>query len=139
VSFIFRHAVGPSTLREGFAVPREAADGVGAPAPGCKRQVNLVFGDQQVRATLRTIANANASVQIKYESSSGEPFRAWLSRTFAATRNGDRGEYFEVHRIQEDSFRICAFPLALEAGSSLQVEQWHLHQEAVGILDQNAS
>ena len=137
MSLIFRHAVGKSTFREGFAVPRAAAASVDPPAPGCKRQVLLVFGDRRIPATLRTIANGSGSVQIKYENGSGEPFRAWLSRTFAVTLEGGRGEYFEVHRIDEDSFQISAFPLAPDDGSSLRVEQWHLHRGAAALLDQN--
>ncbi|MHB8997745.1 MAG: BglII/BstYI family type II restriction endonuclease [Armatimonadota bacterium] len=96
-----------------------------------------MFDDDRIPATLRTIANGNGSVQVKYENRLGEPFRAWLSRTFAATLGGARGEYFEVHAVDESVFRILAFPLAPDDGSSLQVEQWLLHQGATAFLEQD--
>ena len=94
---VLKHAVGKSTLKEGFAIPRDLEDWMGAPERGSKRDITLVFHRQKINATLRRIDNEKGSVQVKYENKAGEPFRIWLATVFASTSAGSAGEYFELN------------------------------------------
>jgi hypothetical protein len=122
-----RHAVGNSTLKEGFAIPRTCEEWIHAPERGEKREIRLIFEDNEIQATLRRIDNEKGSVQVKYENKAGESFRTWLSRIFVASLNGPCGEYFEVSRVDDYSFRITPFPTDITSGPRLQVEQWLFH------------
>lgn len=93
-----RHAVGRSTLAEGFAVPRHLEEWIGAPEKGKKRSITLTFDGMEARVTLRRLANAYGHVQVKYDSKDSSAFRQWLSHTFRMMRTqlyhiaGDRDD-----------------------------------------------
>ena len=134
---VFKHVVGKSTLKEGFAVPRDCEDWMGAPAKGRKREITLAFDGQSIPATLRRIDNEQGSVQVKYENQDGEPFRIWLATMFAKTRAGSTGEFFEVQRIGDDAFKMMPFPAGMNSVPSLCIEQWLFHRGADKLIEQD--
>jgi hypothetical protein len=134
---VLRHAVGKSTLKEGFAIPREFEEWIGAPVRGAKREIYLAFDGQIIQATLRRIDNEKGSVQVKYETKEGEPFRTWLAKVFSATLVGQLGEYFEVKKTGEGPLQVSPFPNATAPVSSLHVEQWLFHGGADKLFEQD--
>jgi hypothetical protein len=125
---ILRHAVGKSTFKDGFVVPRDFEQWIGAPARGSKREIRLVFGRESIPATLRRIKNEKGSVQVRYGNKGGGAFRAWLTKVFAATLAGARDEFFEIRKTQEDTFLINPFPSIDESEPRLRVDQWVFHR-----------
>ena len=123
-----RHAIGRSTLAEGIAIPKNLEDWIGAPPPGQKKTITLIFGDQRTAATLRRLANERGHVQVKYENKDALPFRSWLSSVFAATRRGAKGEYLELVRADCDTFCVKPFPLDQQPRESLVVADWMFHR-----------
>ena len=134
---VLRHAVGKSTLNEGFAVPRSCEEWIHAPERGERREIRLAFEGAEIPATLRRIDNEKGSVQVKYENKAGEALRDWLSTVFAASVDGPCGEYFELSKVEEGLFRITPFPASLASGPRLQVEQWLFHGGAEKLLEHN--
>ena len=124
----FRHAIGKSTLTEGIAVPKSFECWVEAPEPGRKRKITLLFDDLHISATLRRLANARGHVQVKYENREGLRLREWLMTVFAASRDGLRGEYLELQRIEADVFRIVAFPVGCQPALRLEISEWIFHR-----------
>ena len=137
VETVFKHIVGKSTLKEGFAVPRDCEDWMCAPAKGCKREITLAFDGQSIPATLRRVDNEQGSVQVKYENRDGEPFRIWLITTFAMTSAGSTSEFFQVQRIENDTFKIIPFPVGINFAPSLRIEQWLFHRGADKLIEQD--
>lgn len=127
--------VGKSTLAEGIAVPKSLEDWIRAPAAGEKRQIILFYEQGQTIATLRRIANARSHVQIKYENKDCLPFREWLKSLFAATMKGSEGEYLEFVRIENDTFRVSAFPVSRQPLQRLIVKDWIYHRTSNRIFD----
>lgn len=125
---VLRHTVGRSTLVEGIAVPRLLENWIHAPPAGEKRNITLLFDDDQVSATLRRIANARGHVQIKYENRNAGRFREWLKRQFVASVSGMEGEYLELARVEGDIFRVHAFPLPCQSTHRLVVSEWIFHR-----------
>jgi hypothetical protein len=134
---VLRHAIGKSTLKEGFAVPRDYEEWIHAPARGESREIRLIFEGAEIPATLRRIDNDKGSVQVKYENKACEPFRAWLSSVFVATMTGPCGEYFEIDKVDNDLFRVTPFPTNLTSGPRLQIERWLFHGGAESLLEQD--
>jgi len=132
-----RHAVGKSTFKEGFAIPRSFEEWAGAPDKGCKREIRLIFEGHSIPAALRRIDNEQRSVQINYGNASGEPFRAWLVTTFAATIAGSPGGYIEVNRIGDDAFRVIPFPPECTSQPTLQIEEWLFHRGADRLFEED--
>lgn len=133
---VLRHAVGRSTLAEGFAIPRDFEEWVEAPPKGSKREVTLEFGDEEVRAYLRCLNNERGSVQVKYENMAGAPFRDWLRRVFGTYQEVARGDYIEVRRISRDRFSVTPVR-ADDDVPALQPRQWILHGGAEELLSQD--
>lgn len=136
---VLRHAVGKSTFREGFAVPREFEEMMNSPKRGCSRRILLSFDGQSVPATLRRIGNERGSVQVKYEGKEGEPFRLWLAAVFSATLGGSSGEYFELRPQGADAYEVVPFPANAAPSLSLQVDQWVFHGGADKMFEKHAS
>ncbi|MCX6344346.1 MAG: BglII/BstYI family type II restriction endonuclease [Armatimonadetes bacterium] len=134
---MFRHVVGKSTSKEGFAVPRDCEEWMCAPVKGCKREISLMFDKQTIPATLRRIDNEQGSVQVKYEKRDGEPFRIWLATTFAASPAISTGDFFEVRRVEADVFQILPFAATDNAKPSLQIEQWLFHRGTDRLIEQD--
>ena len=121
---VLRHTIGKSTLAEGFTVPQSLESWIGAPAPGEKKKLTLLFEDQCTSATLRRIANARGHVQIKYETREGKPFRQWLASLFSPTEDGMGGEYIELHKVENDTYRVEPFPSNNKPKHRLTVVEW---------------
>ena len=134
---VLKHAVGKSTLKEGFAIPRDFEEWIRAPDKGCKREILLLFDGHQIPATLRRIDNQQGSVQVKYDNSDGEPFRTWLATVFAASLAGSMGEYFEVSRLSDEQLQITPFPSCAESASVLHVQEWLFHGGADELFQQD--
>ena len=135
---VLKHAVGKSTLREGFAVPRDFEDWMGALERGSKRDITLVFDGQKISVTLRRIDNEQGSVQVKYETKAGEPFRLWLGTVFTATLAGSAGEHFEVSRAAADVFEVAPFAAKVDSTPSLHVAHWLFHREADRLFEEDS-
>jgi hypothetical protein len=133
---VVRHAVGKSTLNEGFTVPRSFEDWIEAPATGQKRTVFLSFDGQKAPATLRRLANARGHVQVKYENAAGRPFRDWLAKHFRLSADGPVGEYIEISRISQSEYRIRAFPASAQPEGRLEVTEWLFHGTDSGVFEQ---
>ena len=131
---ILKHVVGRSTLKEGFAIPRDFEDWMSAPERGKRRDIVLFFNGQRISAVLRRIGNEKGSAQIKYENIVGEPFRNWLAKTFATSHPGKNCGFFEVHRVAKDTYEIIPFPEISSSVSSLNIEQWLFHRGADKLL-----
>lgn len=131
----FKHAVGKSTLKEGFAVPKDAELWMNAPDKGGKRIIWLLFGGYRVPATLRRLDNERAHVQVKYETRDGEPFRNWLVSTFATRPDAGSGEYFELAKVGLDEFEIKAYPAQASLFPHLAVDRWLFHGGADRFLE----
>ncbi|MDO8585477.1 MAG: BglII/BstYI family type II restriction endonuclease [Armatimonadota bacterium] len=132
----FRHAVGKSTLREGFAVPKNAETWIGAPAASSKRQIRLVFDGQEAQVTLRRLGNERGHVQVKYENSAGEPFRNWLVSRFGTAPGQATGDYFELTNVGDDRFEVKAFPYQATLFPNLFVDEWLFHAGADQLFDE---
>lgn len=126
---ILKHAIGKSTFEEGFAVPRTYEDWIGAPAIGHKRSITLLFGNDCISATLRRLNNERGHVQVKYEGTSGIIFRTWLKAIFARSSSQGCGEYFELHRIDDNTFRVMPFPYRVKS-ATLYIQDWLFHQSS---------
>lgn len=131
----FKHVVGKSTLKEGFAVPREFEHWVMAPPKGSSRIIQLVFDGQMISASLRSINNGGCSVQIKYENQQGEPFRSWLDRMFV--HEGTTSGYFEICRVDADIFQVIPYTQTDASVPSLYIEQWLFHKDADKMMGQD--
>ncbi|MFH1884210.1 MAG: BglII/BstYI family type II restriction endonuclease [Planctomycetota bacterium] len=125
---ILRDTIGKSTLSEGLAVPKTLESWVDAPGRGQKRELTLLLDDQRATATLRRIANARGHVQIKYENKEGLPFRQWLASLFSPTEDGMGGEYIELHKVGDDTYRVSPFPLSKKSKDRLTVVEWIFHR-----------
>ena len=125
---VLRHAVGKSTFKDGFTVPRDFENWIGAPDRGCKREIRLLFERQSIPATLRRIDNEQGSVHVRYGNGAGAPFRAWLVKVFAATLAGASDEFFEVRRAQGDALLILPFPSSDESEPRLRIDKWVFHR-----------
>jgi len=136
---VLRHAVGKSTLAEGFAVPRGLEHWIQAPDAGHKRTIYLLFNELRVPATLRRLANARGHVQIKYENADGRPFRDWLARNFRSSALGLDGEYMELSRICESEFRVCAFPASSQPDRHLAITEWLFHRTSSDVFERYAA
>ena len=134
-----RHAVGRSTLAEGFAIPRSLENWVGAPARGQKHPVSLAFGGQRICATLRRLDNEHGHVQVKYDNRAGDAFRRWLASTFGASTEGPCGEFFELVKSGPDEFEVIAFPVASGSSQRLAVAEWLFHRGAQRFLEKDAA
>ena len=128
MSAALRHVVRKSIFKEGFAIPRNFEEWISAPNKGCKREIYLIFDGYRIPAILRRIDNEQMSVQVKYENSSGQPFRYWLATVFNASLSSCIGEYFEVSRHSDTEFQITAFPSQTNSIQVLNVEQWMFHK-----------
>jgi hypothetical protein len=133
---VIRHAVGKSTLKEGFTIPHSFEDWFEAPAAGQKRMISLSFDGQHVPATLRRLANARGHVQVKYENAAGRPFRNWLTKHFRSAAGGLVGEYIEISRVSESAYRIRAFPASTQPETRLEVTEWLFHGTDDGLFEQ---
>jgi hypothetical protein len=125
---LLRHTISKSTLSEGLAVPKSLESWVDAPSRGQKRELTLLFDEQRAKATLRRIANARGHVQIKYENKRGLPFRQWLASLFTPTEDGMEGEYIELHKIGDDTYRVSPFPFSEKPENRLTVLEWIFHR-----------
>ena len=130
-----RHAVGKSTLTEGITVPKNLEGWIRAPVAGEKREISILFDDQQVNATLRRLANARGHVQIKYENKDAQAFRSWLNSLFSAAMNDMDGQYLELARVEEDTFRVNAYPLKYQPSKRLVVSDWIFHRTTIRSLE----
>jgi hypothetical protein len=135
IEMVLRHAIGKSTLQEGISVPRALEEWIGSPPAGSKRTIFLCFEGCRVPVTLRRLGNTRGHVQIKYENSSGSPFRNWLSTVFHATLNGGTGEFLELRRITNDDYAPIAFPLLQSSVKRLHISDWLYHQSGPSILE----
>ena len=103
----FLHAVGQSTLRQGFAVPIVAQVSWLTEIPkGQSLPVTVEFDDgRTVIASLRRLNNARGHLQFRYESRSQRPLRDYLGQVF-----GDQGEckngLLKVNEVQPRVFRF---------------------------------
>jgi len=125
---VLRHTIGKSTLSEGLAVPKALESWVDAPSRGQKRELTLLFDDQRVTAILRRIANARGHVQIKYENKEGLLFRQWLTYLFIPTEDGMGGEYIELYKVGDDTYRVSPFPLSKKSEDRLTIVEWIFHR-----------
>ena len=94
-----------------------------------------MFDDQQVNATLRRLANARGHVQIKYENKDALSFRSWLNSLFSAAMNDMDGQYLELARVDEDTFRVSAYPLKYQPSKRLVVSDWIFHRTTIRTLE----
>lgn len=129
-----RHAIGKSTLVEGFAVPKRLEDWIRAPNTGEKRNIRLIYGERETKAILRRLANASGHVQVKYGTENNAHFRRWLNETFNATKHGAAGEYLELVRLQGDTFRVDVFPRSSQPSRRLIVAEWELRQTDAAVF-----
>jgi hypothetical protein len=103
----FLHAVGQSTLRQGFAVPVVAQVSWLAGIPkGQSVQVTVEFGEgQTITVPLRRLNNARGHLQFRYESRAQRALRDFLDEVF-----GSRGEckngLLRVTEVQPRVFRF---------------------------------
>ena len=125
---VLRHTIGKSTLSEGLAIPKSLESWVDAPERGQKRELTLLFGDKSVKATLRRLANARGHVQIKYENKRGIPFRQWLASLFSPTEDSMTGEYIELHKVGDDTYKVFPFTLSEKPEDRLTVVEWIFHR-----------
>ncbi len=125
---VLRHTIGKSTLSEGLTVPKSLESWVGAPNRGQKRKLTLLFDDQHAVVTLRRLANARGHVQIKYENKESKPFRQWLASLFTPTEDGMGGEYIELHKVDDETYRVTPFPLSKKSEDRLTVVEWIFHR-----------
>ena len=136
---VLRHAVGKSTIQEGFTVPRNLENWLNAPAAGQKRTVVLHFDEHTAPATLRRLANARGHVQVKYENEAGRPFREWLTRHFELPTDASRGDFIELSRISADEYRVRAFPAVAQPKRHLDVDKWLFHRTDCRVLERHAA
>jgi hypothetical protein len=136
---VLRHAVGKSTLAEGFAVPRGLEHWIQAPDAGHKRTIYLLFNELRVPATLRRLANARRHVQVRYQGTEGRPFREWLANSFRSSSLDLEGEYIELSRISENEFRVCAFPASSQPDRHLAITEWLFHRTSNDVFERYAA
>ena len=134
---VLRHAVGKSTLAEGFSVPKSLESWAEAPEPGQKRSISLLFDGVRAPATLRRLANERGHVQVKYENSEGLPFRTWLGKEFGFSSRAV-GDYIEVRRVGVDCFEVTAFPAVRQTQNHLEVQNWLFHRIDESLFDHYA-
>jgi len=137
MELVMKHVVGKSTLKEGFAVPRDFELWIGATDKGCKRDIFLEVDGQSILATLRRVNNEQGSVQVKYENSAGEIFRNWLTMLFYSNDSSYTGGFIEIHRIGSDKFQVIAFPQRESCTPSLIIEQWLFHRGSDLLFEQD--
>jgi len=89
--------------------------------------VTLIYNGGSVTATLRTVNNERAPVQVKYEGAVGAAFRAWLATVFRASLRAPCGEYLELRKLGPDSFEVVPFPVGRPAFPTLRVSDWLFH------------
>lgn len=133
---ILRHAVGKSTLTEGFAVPRHLETWIDAPPKGKKRRITLVFDGMEATVILRRLANSYGHVQVRYDTKGSSPFKEWLSRTFKATSRSVCGEYIELSKCGTDRYRVDAFAVSGDRRASLAVAEWLFHRCREQLVDE---
>ncbi|MBU1024111.1 hypothetical protein KKB99_07500 [bacterium] len=122
-----KHAIGKSTLKEGFTIPKEFWLWVDAPEKGEKKTIALVFNDNQTKVTLRRLDNEYGHVQIKYYNQAGQVFKDWLNHIFKATLDKLCGEYFELEKLGQDQYKITPFPVCADLTPRLTTSQWLFH------------
>src|SRR3954447_23214117 len=82
----FLHAVGPSTIRQGMAVPVIAQIGwLAEIQKGQAVAVTITFGDSEsVPAILRRINNARGHLQFRYGTNKQASLRDYLAKVFGS-------------------------------------------------------
>jgi len=126
---ILRHVIGKSTLEAGFTVPRSFEEWIGSPEKGKKRLVKLIFENGSISATLRHLNNARGHVQVKYEDAHGIAFREWMNTKFKKSIRQSCGEYIEIHKIDNQTFRVIPFPQNNNS-DNLIIHEWLYHKGA---------
>jgi hypothetical protein len=124
----FLHAVGPSTLKQGLAVPRMAqVSWLATIEKGQRVPVTIVFGNgQSVPAVLRRINNARGHLQFRYEARLQAPLRGYLAQVFGERIEGHNA----VLRVTEVQPRTFLFEPVSEGGKKtacLSLCQPHFH------------
>ncbi len=104
----FKHLVGRSTLTQGVAVRRDFEDWFDAPAKGEAREIRLLFGSNEVSATLRRLDNETGSVQVRYQSKKQRGFREWLASAFIEPSLAELGRVLEFTKVDSDVYRVSA-------------------------------
>lgn len=132
---VLKHAVGKSTLVEGFAVPKLLEEWIGAPGRGCRREIALLFDGRRQPVTLRRLNTARGPVQVKYEDRRAGAFRDWLRERFPPDAAGRSGDYFELHKVDGDTFRVVPCPRAGKA-NALRVADWLFHHGSERFLSE---
>ena len=107
----FLHAVGKSTLRQGFTVPVSVhASWVKRIKKGEKVPVTISFGSaESVDACLRRINNTVGHLQFRYESKKQATLRDFLKKEFSAAPAKDAG-LLEVVEVGHHSFLFRPIP-----------------------------
>ena len=126
---IFRHVIGKSSLEEGITVPRALEEWIGSPEKGGKRVITLSYENVSISAILRRINNSRGHVQIKYEGTNGLEFRKWMKTIFNKSTSLSCGEYIEIQKIDNQTFRIIPYPLK-DKSDNLVVHDWLFHKGA---------
>ena len=126
---ILKHVIGKSTLEEGFTVPRSFEEWIGSPEKGKKRFITLLFENGSVTATLRHLNNARGHVQVKYEDSQAVAFRGWMNKIFKKSIQQSCGEYVEIHKVDNQTFKIVPFPQK-DKTDNLIIHEWLFHRGA---------
>lgn len=126
---ILKHVIGKSTLEEGFTVPRAFEEWFDSPEKGKKRLITLVFENGSVTATLRHLNNARGHVQVKYEDAQAAGFREWMKNIFNKSLKQSCGEYIELHKVDNQTFKIIPFP-QIDKFDNLIIQEWLFHRGA---------
>jgi hypothetical protein len=124
----FLHAVGQSTLRQGFAVPVVAQiSWLAEVKKGEKAAVRINFGDgQSVLAALRRLNNARGHLQFRYESREQAALRGFLAQVFRAKANC-KNALLKVTEIRPREFLFEPVSSGSQKRACLSICQPHFH------------
>jgi hypothetical protein len=134
----FKHAIGLSTLKEGFTIPKDFWQWIAAPEKGKKKTIVLTFDGKQINATLRRINNDYGHVQVKYDNPAGMEFRQWLAHVFIATQDKLCGEYFEISKVDSDKYLVKPFPIEKDLTKVLKISKWLFHKNADKLFEEDS-
>jgi hypothetical protein len=110
-NLLFRHAVGKSTLAQGFTVPITVQSMEWTQlAKGEKRFVSFHYSDgETAQVILRRLNNERGNLQFRYEGNTLSSFREWLRSQFTSIADGEVSGVLEVYKIATDQFLVKPF------------------------------
>ncbi len=101
----FRHVVVQRTLTQGVTVRRDFEGWFRAPEPGKAREISLLFGSDEVQATLHRPAGEDSAAQVRYVQRRQLALREWLCSEFSGGVATDT-QLLEFTRVKEDAYRL---------------------------------